>query len=251
MVRRKVQSGLGLIALLGVMAGSAVAVRGYAEDRPAKADKAEKGVKRKELRDDKKKAELASKVDFAAALDLDLQGLSTLGTRIDEARLQANPIALILLGKELGAMEEVSGKKASLTAAKLLEEGREAVGYRNQPAELRTAAKLLGKDAAAQKLVAQADAADKAGEERAKPKTAVSKGITEYLTVNNHTKWYIRVYVNGYYKGVMAPYDSASVYVGDGPYDTTKLYAYAPGTTYSWGPRYVTGAVGDFAWNLY
>lgn len=241
MLQSGMRSGMGLAILLGLLATSAGGLRSHAADK--------KTEKRTILKEEKKIAILASKVDFATALDLDLPGISTIGTRIDQARRDPNPIALILLSKELGAMEEVSDKKASLTAAGLLKEATEVAGYRNQPAEMRTAAKLLGTGAEAKKLVAQANKAEKAQQAR-KLSEERPKGITRDLHVDNRTRWYILVYVNYVYRGTVRPYGDLLVDVGDGAYDTTQLSADAPSTPYTWS-RSVPEPVRDFTWILY
>jgi hypothetical protein len=234
---------MGLAILLGLLSFTTIGLRTYADEKSTKEEK------RKVIKLEKANRTLASKIDFEGTFALNVPGVGALGTRIEAARTLPNPIALILLAGELRALEEVSGKKASLTAAELMKEAKEAVVYRNQPDELRVAAKLLGKETAT-KLLAQAEKAQKVLEARAKAPASTSKGITGSLIVVNKTRWYIKIYVNDTYKGVADPYSVSRAFVGDSSFATTKVYGEAPGTGLFWGPKYYSENINNLTLTL-
>lgn len=78
-----------------------------------------------------------------------------------------------------------------------------------------------------------------------------SRGALNYTTFDNHTPWYIRVYVNGTYQGTMRPWGDYSVRLpSSGSY---RLYAKAvfdDGSYKYWGgiSRFINGG---FTWNLH
>lgn len=54
---------------------------------------------------------------------------------------------------------------------------------------------------------------------------------------NNYSPWYVKCYVDGNYRGTIAPWGALNFPTGNGP---TLLYARADfddGSTYRWGPR--------------
>ncbi len=61
-------------------------------------------------------------------------------------------------------------------------------------------------------------------------KVAKSRGTCS-IYFSNYTGFYVKVYVDGYYKGTMSPYGYMSVYVGDG---YTTYYCITAGGTYEW-----------------
>jgi len=70
------------------------------------------------------------------------------------------------------------------------------------------------------------------------------------VVVDNRTGWYVRIFVDGTYRGTIAPWGDAYCYTGAG---TTKLYAVAPftdGSKYTWGPGNVE-CYGRYTWQLY
>jgi hypothetical protein len=190
-------------------------------------------------------------VDFASALGLGLESLKTLGARVDQARSANDPVCLALAAKELHAAEEVSGKHASVKSADLLKEAVEMAKARNRPDELKVVAKLLGEDKEAKQLMTQAERTTKEiaarAAEKGEPKT---KGITGDLIVRNRTAYYIDIYVNFTYEGTVPPYETRKTFVGDSPSGTTVLQGKAPGTSYTWGPKAVSGNVSDYTWTL-
>lgn len=240
MLRQGVRSGVGLAILLGLIAACAVAVPSRADDKA----KEDKGEKERTIVKTKHQKITPFKADFHEVFNLGLPAVNSLPGRIIGARRNPNPIALALLSKEVQALEEVVGKKASITSTALADEAVKMAANRNIPAELRVVAKLLGKHKEEEKLLAQADKTEDAQKANAKS----PKGITEYLIVRNNTKYYARIYVNDVDRGIVGPYSSLRVYVGDSPFATTKLYADA-GVGH-WGPRNVSNAVANVTWDL-
>jgi hypothetical protein len=234
----------GLFCFLAAL-GGAVFPRAQADD---KKDQGQKQADAKGA-----KAPHAATVDFSGSLGLSLEGLKSLGERIDKARADADPVSLALAAKELSVAEQVSGKKASITADTLLKEAVDLAKMRSEFAELKAVA-LLADDASKKDLTTLAEkvGADiekrKASEGKPGEKT---KGIKQYVTVVNHTAWYIDVYVNGRFRGTVDPYDDIEIFVGDRYSDTTVLYAKAPGTDIVWGPRGISRGYDTFTWDLY
>lgn len=72
---------------------------------------------------------------------------------------------------------------------------------------------------------------EKAGEANERGATGVCK-----VVLDNRTKWKIQIYVDGSFRGVMAPYGDSTAYTGAGP---TRVYARAQfddGSALNWGP---------------
>jgi hypothetical protein len=69
--------------------------------------------------------------------------------------------------------------------------------------------------------------------------------------VDNWTGWYVKVYVDGSFRGSVGPFDDGTVYVGSG---ATTVYARADFTDGSykyWGSRVVNcPRGGTFSWTL-
>lgn len=63
---------------------------------------------------------------------------------------------------------------------------------------------------------------------------------------DNRTKWYIKVYVDGIYRGTLSPYGDGVVYAQPG---STSVYARADfddGTYYRWGPSSYSCGPGQY-----
>ncbi|MEW6129174.1 MAG: hypothetical protein AB1757_19195 [Acidobacteriota bacterium] len=80
---------------------------------------------------------------------------------------------------------------------------------------------------------------------------ARSKGAgTCAVFVDNRTGFYIRIYVDGSYRGTLSPWGDAYCYTGSG---ATKLYAVAifdDGSRFTWGPNAVN-CLDSYTWRLY
>lgn len=78
-----------------------------------------------------------------------------------------------------------------------------------------------------------------------------SKGAGDCaVVIDNRSAWYIRIYVDGTYRGTIAPWGDSYCYTGAGD---TLLYAVATftdGSRYTWGPRAV-GCYGSYTWQLF
>src|SRR5262249_38409355 len=149
-------------------------------------DKGETKVPKKatKIETKSKAAETALTVDFAKELGLSFPTLTTLGARIEQARQQADPVALGLAARELKVAEKVSGKQAAVTADKLAEEAVEMARQRFNKAELLAVAMLTGE--AGKKLI---EIAEKAGEK--------SRGIQRQLHADSRVNATIDVFVDG------------------------------------------------------
>jgi len=71
------------------------------------------------------------------------------------------------------------------------------------------------------------------------------------VTFNNFSPWYVKCYVDGNYRGTIAPWGALNFPTGNGP---TSLYARADfddGSSYRWGPRQVLYYSGyRYEWRL-
>ncbi|MEK6324976.1 MAG: hypothetical protein AABN33_25320 [Acidobacteriota bacterium] len=78
-----------------------------------------------------------------------------------------------------------------------------------------------------------------------------SKGAGDCaVVVDNRTGWYVRIFVDGTYRGTIAPWGDAYCYTGAG---STRLYAVATFTTgerFTWGPGNVN-CYGRYSWQLH
>jgi hypothetical protein len=200
-------------------------------------------AKRQEVQAKLDKGRSLAGKNFAAALGLDLENLRTLGSRIDQARRNTEPVCLALLAKELAVAEEVAKKKTEPTAAALMQQAVAMAKARNVPAELRAVAQLADKDK--DELIAQADKTDKQIEAR---KGSAGKGITGYLIVVNRTPNDLRIVVNFRYRGVAEAYSVSRCYVGDSPSSTT--YLYAENSRGQSASRTVSYPAGDIEWTI-
>lgn len=70
------------------------------------------------------------------------------------------------------------------------------------------------------------------------------------VVIDNRSAWYIRIYVDGTYRGTIAPWGDSYCYTGAG---NTLLYAVATftdGSRFTWGPRTV-GCFSRYTWQLF
>jgi hypothetical protein len=74
-------------------------------------------------------------------------------------------------------------------------------------------------------------------------------GIGGSCHVDSRVNAYLRVYINGVYRGTMCPYGDIYPFVGDLPGQTTLLEAYSTCGRYRY-VRYVSGNCSDFHWTL-
>jgi hypothetical protein len=199
---------------------------------------------------DMKKFIVATTVDFPSQLGLSFDSLRGLGARIEQARTAADPVGLANAAAELSIAEKVSGKEATIKSSELMKAAAEMARYRNQPDELKAVAMLITDDSTKEGLKEQAAKAEKLLAERKGKEEERPRGIENELTVVNHTAYYVSIYVNFNYRGTIAPHSYDSYYVGELPYETTYLYARAPGTAMDTS-KSVSGRYWNLTWNLY
>jgi hypothetical protein len=75
-------------------------------------------------------------------------------------------------------------------------------------------------------------------------------GVRDVCHVDSRVNLSIKVYVNGVYRGTMAPFGDIYPFINDLPGATTTLYAESTCGNFSWS-RTVSGNVRDFHWILY
>jgi hypothetical protein len=81
---------------------------------------------------------------------------------------------------------------------------------------------------------------------------AKTRGIFDcWVTANNYTPWWVDIYVDGTYRGQVAPWGAGTVNAGAGG---TALYGravFTDGSYKSWGPRqFACTSDGQFTWRL-
>jgi hypothetical protein len=197
----------------------------------------------------------ASSVNFRKELNLPLDSLGTLGSRIEAATRKPDPVALAHLANELQVAEKVSGKTASVTSKAVLQEAAELTKVRKQEAEMKALLQVTNQmmfaenDLALQRkdlaLAQEQIKADKAAfDSKQEPTSAPRKVI-----VNNYTTQILDVYVNGYMKATVQP-GSTQVITVEHRWNPTVLKAYGNEDTNVWGPRYIWGKFDKYTWNI-
>jgi hypothetical protein len=79
-----------------------------------------------------------------------------------------------------------------------------------------------------------------------------TRGAVATYTVDNFTKYYIDIYVDGDFKGTVSPLGDSTGYADPGTYSLYGRAEFTDGSVKTWGPRTVTiRANGDFTWKLY
>jgi hypothetical protein len=228
---------LVLVALVALAAAPAALV---GADKEAK----------KEIRTKATRMKPAAAIDFGGSLGLSLPSLRNLGTRIDAAQHDCDPVVLTELARELAAAEEVSGKTAAITGKDLSGRAVEMARYRNRPEELRVVARLCGDDKMAGDLNAQADKAADSVKTRVRDAGSTrAKAIPGTLTIINNCRFSVRIYVNFKPAGELEPFSTAVVYLGGSPFETIHLSAETPNGRHYW--KEVIDAPGsDHVWIL-
>jgi hypothetical protein len=222
---------------------------GLANLSAAAGDKKETGGARK-LESKSKMAESALTINFAKELELGFPSLTTLGARIEQARQQADPVALAALARELGAAEKVADKTASLKASTLAKEAIEMAKHRLDKNEIKAVALLTGKakDLAEAVVKAEEKAVKDADDAKARQAGEKGRGIQGRLHADSRVNATIDVFVDGRYVGTMGPFGDIYPWIGQTPWETTYLRAQSrDGRTWHHAVR---GPVGDFHWIL-
>ncbi|MCK4235089.1 hypothetical protein KAX75_11715 [candidate division WOR-3 bacterium] len=174
--------------------------------------------------------------------------LADIGEMIDKGRDHKDGNTLIAAALLMLYAEKDSGKKSSvITGEALLKETVELAGEQKN-AKLAMKIADVYEDATfglGDKKVAS-DLRKKAKEYEAASSQRAGAGT---VIINNDTPYYIRVYVEGYDRGIL--YSGNVGWVTGVSAGSILLYGYAPYTDYEWGPT--TGylsAGGTYTWNL-
>jgi hypothetical protein len=162
---------------------------------------------------------VAAATDFVGSLRLPFQSLTTIGARIDAARLAADPVVLSCLARELAVAEKVSGKKASLNAGELEKEALALVKLRNQSQELEAVGLLLDDEKVRVELGKLAETAKERESEAAEAikRGELKKGLQGTLIVTNLHNVPMNLYTNGLFRGTVAPFQTNFFYVDNPP----------------------------------
>jgi hypothetical protein len=197
------------------------------------------------------KTEPATAVNFIRDLDLHFGSLATLGNQIEEARKNADPVALAASATYLAAAETASGKKARLTAEALTKEAVELARLRDESAELKAVAALV-KDASTDLMTLAEKAAKREADELAAFKSGERpRGINGYVTAVNNTGYRVYVWEDGHELGWVNPYRTYTfnVRIGHGPGFNSVLNCRSEDGSYQY--RYIVdGNVQNFTWTL-
>ena len=146
-------------------------------------------------------------VDFGSELGVDLKSLTSLGEQIDQARRDADPVALATAAQLLAAAEKASGKTAKIDSATLAKEAVNLATLRQAPAEMRVVAALVGgaDGEALQKAADDLQEKIEAGEE--------TRALHGELVVDNHSHFGVDVYADGRYIGHVHPHSRRRFHV--------------------------------------
>jgi len=224
-----------LLAVTGL--ACALAVPGAGAFDKKKADKSE------DLTKGTKESEAAAAVHFDTAFGLSFPSLSTLGTRIAQARVASDPVGLALAAKELEVAEKVSGKHASLTAKDLMSEAVELGKLRKDEQELKALRELVSSDDKTKEEFKTAilDAAKEAKvRSAALGKGEEPRGIRARLIVHNYRNNPLYLSYNGYSVGSVPRRSSRSFSIND-----TSGASFTVVATDSFGRRWSRSYSGD------
>jgi hypothetical protein len=237
-------SGLALLGLVGLLSSAPA-------EEPKKAPPDDQEV----VTSKKVTLPLAAKVNFRKQLGLSYPSLATLGKRIDAARRAHDPVTLANLASELSVAESVAGKKASITSDELIKDAQKLAKLRNQQAELNAILKVQNQIAARDEDIAitqQCIADAKKAAASAQESVAFNQNPTwtpRKVLVNNYSSDYMDIWVNGHYKGQVAP-GMSRTFVIEHRWNPTVLTAYGDQDSDNWGPRYIWGRFQTYTWNI-
>lgn len=192
----------------------------------------------------------ACRVNFTKELGLSLEYLSTIGHRISQARKTPDPVDLALAAQALSVAEQVSGKKASITAEQIQKEALELAKLRGYSKELKAMALIVPEAKAdleklsvvAEKREAEAKAATASGESE--------KALFGTLTVINHSGECLNIYVSGRHVGLAHEGTTMSFRVHDHN-NPSHLDAYCEEEGDLVSEQNVYGHVHNFVWHIH
>jgi hypothetical protein len=237
--------------MLSVYRTLAVALIALACLPSGRAEEKKPDEKTKEATSTPIKTEPATSINFIKVLDLHFESLATLGSRIEEARKNADPVALATCATYLGAAETASGKKASLTAEVLTKEAIELAKLRGQSAELKAVAALV-RDAGTDLMPLVEKATKREANELARFKSGERpRGIWGYVTAVNNTGFRVFVWEDGVELGWVNPYCTYTFNrrIGHGPGHNSVLNCRSEDGSYAY--RFIVdGNYQNFTWYL-
>jgi hypothetical protein len=202
-----------------------------------------------------KKNPVAASVDFRKELGLPFRSLATLGSRIDTARRDHDPVSLANAAGELAVAEKVAGKQASLTSTALIKEAARLAKLRKEATELQAVERVAGQVATETELVTDLKKEIATSQQQAKAETDALRrnepptNAPRQVLVNNYTALYCDVWINGNLAAQVDP-GKAKRFTIDQMSNPTVLEAYGNEDNSTWGPRYIWGNFPTYTWNL-
>ena len=190
---------------------------------------------------------MAAKVDFAKELGVDNRSVTSLGSQIDSARMDADPIALATLANELAALEKATGKTADIKSDDLMTEAVDLAKQRHHSTELKTVAALL--PGHADELNKAADEAAKMEADAKTNKGNNARGVAGTLHIDSRSTEPMDVYIDGIYVGRIPSGGDGYFAVGQ-PYGTTTMFVRGVWDGGTWSGA-VSDVVGDWTWTLH
>ena len=217
------------------------------------ADDAKEGtdkVVHSKIADAKSTCGSACQVNFAKELGVSLDYLGTIGHRISVARKAADPVDLALLAQSLSVAEQVSGKKASITAEQIRKEALELAKLRGYSAELAAIALVIPEAKAdLEKLTVIAKKREAEGKKQTES-DEVQKALLGTLTVINHSGECLRIFVSGRYVGTAHEGTTSYFRVHDHN-EPSHLDAYCEEDGDLVSEQNVFGHVHNFTWHIH
>ncbi len=224
-----------------------------AGDRPARADQPPEDQETVTSKSNGRTP--AAGVNFRKQLGLPFASLSTLGSRIDASRRAHDPVALANAAHELAVAESVSGKKASVTSSALLKESAELAAMRRQEKELQAVLKVQQQLETAEDNIALLNNSINLAKQQIRSEQRAAAQDTEpgwgprTVVLNNYTTQYLDLFVNGYYKGQVAP-GMQQTFIIEHRWNPTTLTASGDEDIENFGPRYIWGKFQKYTWNV-
>jgi uncharacterized protein (TIGR03000 family) len=197
----------------------------------------------------------AATIDFRKQLGLPFGSLATLGSRIDTARRDHDPVTLANAASELAVAENVAGKRASLTSTVLLKEAAQLAKLRKEAVELQAVERVASQIETETQTVTDLKKAIALAQQVAKSATdAIRRNeeptdVPRRVQVNNYTTQYCDIWVNGNLRTQLSPGQSKWLVI-DHLSNPTVLEAYGNEDNSTWGPRYIWGRFQTYTWNL-
>jgi hypothetical protein len=229
---------LGFALVAGLAAGAVLSNPGVAQEQ--KGNEKSRGIvlESKEI-----KRPLMAGVNFLTEYGLSFDSLSTIGARIDQSRKVSDPVGLAAAAGELAVAERISGKKAPITAAALMEEAVKLARLRDRSTELKAVGLMVHDEGLGKELAKLGAAAEKREEAAIRDFKSgeKSRGILGRLTVVNNTGYTMQITINGQDVFWVRPYRDFTwpTPIGHGPGMNTVITAYAqedPTKTWAWPP---------------